>query len=189
MNADYYRLIGFIDLVTAMLEEKDLASPNPKRTPVSLQRQLTSARKVLVGEALKLQRANAEFQINVQAARDVIADVLAVLHHGTKTLDPLVSAHFAEFSDASVGLGENAAHAQGSPVRRLGGGDDCSTSIKPVSSSTGTSSSSSIYHSSSSVYSSSTYSSSTSSPYSSSSGYSSSSTSRPSSSTSSSTRR
>lgn len=185
MNADYYRLIGFIDLVTAMLEEKDLASPNPKRTPVSLQRQLTSARKVLVGEALKLQRANAEFKINVQAARDVIADVLAVLHQGTKSLDPLVSAHFAEFSDASVGLGENSPHSQNGQVRRLGGGDDCSTSIKPVSSSTGTSSSSSVYHSSSS-----TYSSSTSSPYSSSSGYTSSSTSYPySSSTSSSTKR
>jgi uncharacterized membrane protein YgcG len=136
MNADYFRLIGFLDTVSAMLEEKDLVSPNPKQTPVSLQRQLASARKLLVAEGLKLQRANAEFQANVKGAQEVIADVMAVLQQGNKSLAPLIAAQMSEFSNASamVAAAQSSAAPNG---RRLGGGDDCSTSIK-----TGTGSSS-----------------------------------------------
>lgn len=130
MNADYYRLIGFLDMVTTMLGEKDLASPKAKKSAVSLERQLSSVKKILVAEGLKLQRANAEFEANVKPARHVIAEVMTMLRHANESTDPLVSAHFEEFSNPDAVSTQSASPGAAGKTRRLGGGDDCSSSIK-----------------------------------------------------------
>ena len=133
MNADYYRLIGFLDMVTTMLGEKDLASPHAKKAAVSLERQLSSAKKVLVAEGLKLQRANAEFEANVKSARQVIADVMTMLRQANQSTDPLVAARFEEFSNPEASSTQSASPGPAGKTRRLGGGDDCSSSIKITS--------------------------------------------------------
>ncbi len=133
MNADYYRLIGFLDMVTTMLGEKDLAWPNAKKSAVSLERQLSSAKKNLVAEGLKLQRANAEFEANVKSAREVIADVMTMLRQANQSTDPLVAAHFEEFSNPDAVSTQSASSGATGKTRRLGGGDDCSSSIKITS--------------------------------------------------------
>ena len=130
MNADYFRLLGFLETVSTMLEQKDLVSPNPKKTSTSLQRQLTSARKLLMEEGLKLQRANAEFQAHVKGAHEVIADVMLVLQEGNKSIAPLIASQMAEFSSAPAMLAASQPPTTTNGGRRLGGGDDCSTSIK-----------------------------------------------------------
>lgn len=140
MNADYYRLIGFLDMVTTMLGEKDLASPNAKKSAVSLERQLSSAKKILVAEGLKLQRANAEFEANVKSAREVIADVMTMLRQANQSTDPLVAAHFEEFSNPDAVSTQSASPGAAGKTRRLGGGDDCSSSIKTTSPAGGSSS-------------------------------------------------
>lgn len=125
MNAEFYRLLGFLDVVTEMLDAKDLALAGSKQTPQHLQKQLVKARKTLMKETLVLQRATAEFETNVEPVRVLLADAMRLLSDGNKHLAPAVSEHLHKYAQANA----------------LGGGGDCSTSLN-TSGGSGSSSSS-----------------------------------------------
>lgn len=104
MNTEFHRLLGFLDVVSNMLEKKELVIRNPKRNPVSLGRQIAGARKVLLAEARKMQLASAEFEAKVKPARAIISEVMQLLRTGASKLSPSVAAHLEEYSHAVSGV-------------------------------------------------------------------------------------
>ncbi len=143
MNTEFYRLLGFLDVISTMLEKKELVVRNMKRNPVSLGRQLAGARRVLLTEALKMQRASADFEAKVKPARAIISEVMQLLRTGASRLSPSVAAHLEEFSgaggfivaeDCSTAPGSSSAGSSSSGKPR-GGAEDCSARKSSSSSS------------------------------------------------------
>jgi hypothetical protein len=142
MNTEFYRLLGFLDVVSTMLEKKELVIRNQRRSPVSLGRQIAGARKVLLAEALKMQRASAEFEAKVKPARAIISEVMQLLRTGASKLSPSVAAHLEEYShsdrfivaeDCSTSTSSSSSTSTSGKPR--GSGEDCSTKKSSSSSS------------------------------------------------------
>jgi hypothetical protein len=142
MNTEFYRLLGFLDVVSNMLDKKELVIRNVKRNPVSLGRQLAGARRVLLTEALKMQRASAEFEAKVKPARAIISEVMQLLRTGASKLSPSVAAHLEEYShsdrflvaeDCSTSTSSSSSSSSSGKPR--GCGEDCSTKKSSSSSS------------------------------------------------------
>ncbi len=130
MTPDFYRFLGFLDVVTTMLEQKQLVTDDVKFDTEHAQKQLTKARKKILEAGLHLQAAKKRFTNETEVPVAAVGEALRHLQINLGDMDPGLAAQFVDFMNVTrSGL--------------LGGGSDCSTSVQPPPPSSSSSSSSS----------------------------------------------